>query len=229
MLLLRVQPPSVDVFNGVFVIGDANDLLLDNLAASIKPSGRTVADLCVAAAEGANLLAVIYPPLPSADPSAPAPRTEFVSLGTSSNSVSLSWAASLGGSGGVYSYTLYRDGQQIASTKADVTHFVDTDRPSGTSSSYSVTATSAAGTSSQRSALITASTLPFGLLAAKLKRYIVFEIATGKIWSQMFASPGAIALAAPLAGGYDIIEHPRTETTVYGIRSEGNRQYSVYL
>ena len=104
---------------------------------------------------------------------------------------------------------------------------MDVDRPSATTFSYSVTATSVAGTTSQRSELSTAATSSFALLAPKLSPYIVFETGTGKIWSQMFASPGIMA-RAQLPSGFDVIALPRIDPTLLGIRVIGPRQYSIY-
>ena len=192
---LRLVPPSIDALSGVFVVGDTNDVLLDNFSQQTRQAGRGYSDMLAAAVQGANLLAVLSPVASVSEPSAPSTPAGLRATAVSSNSVSLAWTASAGGAGGIYSYAIYRDGMQIASTKPDVTQFVDIDRPSGTTFSYSVTATSVAGTTSQRSELSTAATSSFALLAPKLSPYIVFETATGKIRSQMFASPGIMARA----------------------------------
>ena len=165
---------------------------------------------------------------------------------TTSNSVSLVWNASTGGAGGVYSYQIYRIGpkisfppgppkwSQIGGTNAATTTFSDVNISSfqalnpSTVYSYAVGATSVGGPKSANSEIVSLSTLDFSLMKAKLTPYIVFEPATGRVVRQAFASSGVLATAAPISG-YDAIAHAAIDTTLYGIRTVGVRQYSIYL
>ncbi len=60
--------PLLDPLSGAFVVGDADDKLLDRLAAAIKAGGKTLDDLLSAASAGASLknaLAGSPPPAPA--------------------------------------------------------------------------------------------------------------------------------------------------------------------
>lgn len=164
------------------------------------------------------------------------PQGLFVT-NTTSNSVTLVWNASTGGAGGVYSYQVYRIGQnnfglpewsQIGGTNAGTTTFTDVNLNPSTVNSYAVGATSVGGPKSANSAIVSVSTLDFSQMKAKLIPYIVFEVATGRVARQAFASPGILAAAAQLSG-HDYIEHAAIDTALYGIRLVGVRQYSLYL
>lgn len=159
---------------------------------------------------------------------APSPPSGLAFPDTSSNSVTLTWTASTNGAGGVYSYQVNRNGQQIGNTNAGTTTFLDTNLDPSTTYVYTVTATAVGGAKSANSPIAATSTLDFSLMKAKLKPYIVIELATGRIARQAFASPGIFAATALLTG-YDYIEHAAIDTNLYGVRSVGVRQYSLYL
>ncbi len=53
--------PTANPLTDVFQIGDVNDKLLDALGAALTASGKTIADLRTAAANGASLAAVLLP------------------------------------------------------------------------------------------------------------------------------------------------------------------------
>lgn len=63
--------PTLDPLTGTFVIGDADDKLLDGLATAIKTAGKTIDDLLVAAAAGSSLKTalIVTPPGPGPTPS----------------------------------------------------------------------------------------------------------------------------------------------------------------
>ena len=74
--------PLLDPLTGAFVVGDADDKLLDRLAAAIKAGGKTLDDLLSAASTGASLknaLAGSPPPAP-ARARAPAPGNASKSI-----------------------------------------------------------------------------------------------------------------------------------------------------
>lgn len=66
--------PSIDPVTGSFAVGDANDLILDNLAARLQSASSSLASLVGAAATGAAFSGVISSGSPSPSPSpSPAP------------------------------------------------------------------------------------------------------------------------------------------------------------
>lgn len=161
---------------------------------------------------------------------APTTPTGLTVTARTSNSVTLTWNASTGGAGGVYSYQLYRNGYAIggmgynASTSLTYT---DVNLTPGMVHSYSIEATAVSGAKSQSSTAVETTTLSLSLLKAKLIPFIVFETATGKIRGQAFASPGVIAAAAPLPG-FSVVNHTALDTAIYGIKSIGAGQYAIY-
>jgi hypothetical protein len=58
---LAGRAPSVDPLTGVFTIGDADDQVLDNLAAALVAAGKTLDDLRVASVSAGSLAAVLGP------------------------------------------------------------------------------------------------------------------------------------------------------------------------
>jgi hypothetical protein len=53
------QPTALDIMTGFFKVGDADDKLLDSLAAAIAAAGKTLADLRLGATQGLSLKPII--------------------------------------------------------------------------------------------------------------------------------------------------------------------------
>jgi hypothetical protein len=157
-----------------------------------------------------------------------------------SNSVSISWNPSTGGSGGVYAYKIYRDGTilkdgtQIWVPTIDKTATTFTDIGSSyysllkqsTSYTYTVASSSYAGTDSDKSNPVTATTLPLADLLNKLSPYIFFNTSTGMILKQFYISPKMISTYYSTTG-YDFIPHQRVDSALYRVTSLGNRKYTL--
>lgn len=58
---LAGKAPSVDPLTGVFIIGDADDKVLDNLTAALGAAGKTLDDLRVASISGGSLAVALGP------------------------------------------------------------------------------------------------------------------------------------------------------------------------
>jgi hypothetical protein len=55
--------PTADLFTGAFAVGDANDKLLDKLAAALSSKGKNLADLRTVASSGAALTSILGAPI----------------------------------------------------------------------------------------------------------------------------------------------------------------------
>ena len=73
--------PLLDPLTGSFVVGDADDKLLDRLAAAIQAGGKTLDDLLAAASTGASLKNALAANPPPAPAPAPAPLPGNASKG----------------------------------------------------------------------------------------------------------------------------------------------------
>ena len=73
--------PLLDPLTGSFVVGDADDKLLDRLAAAIQAGGKTLDDLLAAASTGASLKNALAANPPPAPGPAPAPLPGNASKG----------------------------------------------------------------------------------------------------------------------------------------------------
>ena len=84
MTAVTEASPVLDPLTGTFVIGDADDKLLDGLAAAIKTAGKTLDDLLTAAAAGGSLKTALTatPPGPTPAPT-PTPTPTPTPSGTS--------------------------------------------------------------------------------------------------------------------------------------------------
>jgi predicted small lipoprotein YifL len=168
------------------------------------------------------------------DPTAPSTPTGLTATQVNSDSVTLNWNASSGGNGGVYSYKVFSNGQQVGgttlvnSTTPVLTTCTVTSLQPSTSYNFTIASTSLAGTSSVQSPAITATTASAASIVSKLlpHPYIVFDTRTGKIWSQCYISPGIIAKVT-LSSSYDVIAHQRVDATLYKITTQANRKYAV--
>lgn len=94
---------------------------------------------------------------PPADTTPPSTPTNLQASAASSSSVSLSWTASTDDVG-VTAYTIYRDGAAVGTTGN--TQFTDSGLQAGTTYSYTVQASDAAGNRSAQSSSVSATTPP---------------------------------------------------------------------
>lgn len=218
-----------DAMTTVFVVGDAYDQVLDRIGTAMRAAGRTYAELRGAAASGDNVSALLGPGVTSVDSTAPSTPAGLTVLTRTSNTVTLSWNASTGGAGGVLHYQIYRDGLLVNGAAANATSMTDVDLPPSKTLSYSVTATSVAGTTSASSNIATTTTLDFASMKAKFSPYISFDPSTGKIMNQFFATPGLLAVSKSLMPYVQVVEHARIDSLLYGIRAATNGQYEIYL
>lgn len=205
-------------------------------ANAVKPTfsadlaGTYVASLIVNDGKVDSTAATVAITVP-VDANAPTTPTGLTVTAKTSNSVTLTWNASTGGAGGVYSYQLYRNGYAIGGmgyNASTALTYTDVNLTPGMAHSYSIAATSVSGAKSLSSTVASVTTMDLSLLKAKLTPFIVFETATGKILGQAYASPGVIAAAAPLSG-YSVVAHTPIDTASYGIKSIGVGQYAIYL
>lgn len=168
------------------------------------------------------------------DPTAPSTPASLTVTNVNSDSITLNWNASSGGNGGVYSYTVFSNGQQVGgttlvnSTTPILTTYTVTSLQPSTSYNFTVASTSLAGTSSVQSSAVTVTTTSAATTVNKLlpHPYIVFDTSTGRIWSQCFISPGIIAYVTA-GSSHDVIAHQRVDATLYKITTQGNRKYAV--
>lgn len=197
---------------------------------SVDIAGTYVASLIVNDGKVNSTAATVAITVP-VDPNAPTSPTGLAVTTKTSNSVTLTWNASTGGAGGVYSYQIYRNGYAISGmgyNASTALTYTDGNLTPGMAHSYSIAATSVSGAKSLSSTAASVTTLELSLLKNKLTPFIVFESATGKIMGQAFASPGVIAASAALPG-YSVVAHAAIDTATYGIKSIGVGQYAIYL
>ncbi|MFF3844937.1 chitinase [Streptomyces sp. NPDC002328] len=153
-------------------------------------------------------------------PAVPAAPTGLAVSGTTSSSVSLSWAAVSGATG----YSVYRDGTKVTAvtgTSATVTGLA-----AATSYAFQVTATNAAG-ESVRSAAVTGRTAPPGQGGGSVPRHAV----TG-YW-QNFDNGATVQRISDVSAQYDIIAVAFADATAtpgavdFTLDSAGLKGYTV--
>lgn len=164
------------------------------------------------------------------DANSPSTPTGLTVTAKTSNSVTLTWNASTGGAGGVYSYQLYRNGNRVTGSgykASSLLTYTDVNLRPGMVHSYSIAAIAVNGAKSLSSTVVSGTTMDLSLLKAKLTPFILLDAATGKILGQASASPGVIAAASAMPG-FAVLAHTAIDTATYGIKSVGAGQFAIY-
>lgn len=163
--------PNIDPMSGTFVVGDANDKVLDALGEAMRQAGKTITDLRAGATSGGVLTNTV-----------PAFLGAPAAVGATPNSASqitVTWGAVPGAA----SYSVYRSttagvlGSKVASPQAPLLSYADAGLTASTAYYYSVTATNAVvtesaastqvqGTTQAQAVVVTIPSAPSGLSAS---------------------------------------------------------------
>jgi chitodextrinase len=147
------------------------------------------------------------------DTAAPSVPTGLMATATASNSVTLSWTASVDNVG-VARYTISRNGTVLTTVAAGTTSLVDPSTHPSTAYAYTVTATDAAGNTSAPSGGASLTTPPVGgppdTVAPSVPSALTATAKSGEIGLAWTASTDNIAVA-----GYTVVRDGTAIATTY--------------
>lgn len=166
------------------------------------------------------------------DPTAPSVPTGLAATQITANSVSLKWDSSTGGTGGVNSYQIFANGIGVGGTSvsnfttpAPTSIILKNLQPAKTYT-FSVSSQSFTGASSPSSTPVITTTSSLASMLDKMTPCILFDLNTGRISMQFYASPGVMSSTTP-GSSSDVIIHQRVDAAVYKVISLGNKKYAL--